>query len=58
MAKLPMTFACGLYDRMLMRFCWGNTSFLREMPPDCHRSIQRNYRRAALMASAALRSSC
>jgi hypothetical protein len=43
-AKLPLTFACGLYDRMLMRFCWGNVRFLARLPPISHRSIRRNYR--------------
>jgi hypothetical protein len=50
-AKLPLTFACGLYDRMSSAFCWGNRRFLRELPPECHPMFRRIEARRACVIS-------
>jgi hypothetical protein len=59
MAKIPLTFACGLYDRMQSLFCLGKRRAFREkatrMPPELRRIYLPN---AALMAFAAFLSSC
>ena len=38
-AKLPLTFACGLYDRMQSLFCWVNVGLFVKKPPECHRRV-------------------
>jgi hypothetical protein len=59
MAKIPLTFACGLYDRMPSLSRSVNVGLLGALPPECHRSIGRIYLpNAALMAFAAFLSSC
>jgi hypothetical protein len=45
-AKLPLTFACGLSDRMQLVFCWGSVRFLENFPPDCHRKLRRHVTKA------------